>query len=197
MRSKRQVNTIKLVYIEIHRKDDDCLREPMQFNFLLAWCQWFVASCPQWDLSEDSSLHYLPISFQMKSAHKPMDNAEQGFLCLACEETHTEPDVPSLEKHFAAKHGVLNLLASPATQVGRWFETYSHPWSRCSQAVMPPRKIRSGCHASSCNPCEPLYGCLFCGGPGLQEKMMKEHLKRVHGNFFQNSWKDFCVSHCR
>ena len=24
---------VKLVYIEIHRKDDDCLREPMQFNF--------------------------------------------------------------------------------------------------------------------------------------------------------------------
>jgi len=108
-----------------------------------------------------------------------MEKAEQGFLCLACKEMHSEPDIPSLEKHFAAKHGVPNLLASPATQ-----------------AVMPPRKIRSGCHASSCNPCEPLYGCLFCGGPGLQEKMMKEHLKRVHGNFFQNSWKDFCVSHC-
>jgi len=26
---------------------------------------------------------------------------------------------------------------------------------------------------------------------------MKEHLKRVHGNFFENAWKDFCVSHCR
>ena len=55
----------------------------------------------------------------MKSAHKPTDKAEQGFLCLACDETHIEPDIPSLEKHFAAKHGVLNLLASPATQVGR------------------------------------------------------------------------------
>ena len=32
MRSNRQVNMIKLVYIEIHRKDDYCLREPMQFN---------------------------------------------------------------------------------------------------------------------------------------------------------------------
>ena len=55
----------------------------------------------------------------MKSAHKPMDKTEQGFLCIACEETHIEPDIPSLEKHFAAKHGVPNLLASPATQVGR------------------------------------------------------------------------------
>ena len=32
MRRKRQVDMIKLVNIEIHRKDDDCLREPMQFN---------------------------------------------------------------------------------------------------------------------------------------------------------------------
>ena len=145
----------------------------------------------------DSSLHSLPLSFQTKSAHKLMDKTEQGFLCLACEETHTEPDIPSLEKHFAAKHGVPNLLASPATQVGRLFETYSHPWSHYSQAVMPPLKFRSGCHASSCNPCEPLFGCKFCGETRLQEKTMREHLKRVHGNFFETAWKDFCVSHCR
>ena len=66
-----------------------------------------------------------------------------------------------------------------------------------SQAVVPPRELRSGCHASSCNPCEPLFGCKFCGETRLQEKTMKEHLKRVHGNFFENAWKDFCVSHCR
>ena len=66
-----------------------------------------------------------------------------------------------------------------------------------SQAVVPPRELRSGCHASSCNPCEPLFGCKFCGETRLQEKTMKEHLKRVHGNFFEIAWKDFCVSHCR
>ena len=32
MRSKCQVKPIKVIYIEIHRKDDYCLREPMQFN---------------------------------------------------------------------------------------------------------------------------------------------------------------------
>ena len=138
-----------------------------------------------------SSTNSLPISFQMS-----MDKTDQAFLCLACQETHTEPDIPSLEKHFAAKHGVPNLLASPATQVGWRFE-HSPILVLYSQAVVPPRELRSGCHASSCNPCEPHFGCTFCGETRLQEKTMREHLKRVHGNFFEIAWKDFCVSHCR
>ena len=26
---------------------------------------------------------------------------------------------------------------------------------------------------------------------------MREHLGRLHGSFFKQSWKSFCVSHCR
>ena len=44
MRSKCQVKPIIVIYIEIHRKDDYCLTEPMQFNcevgeVLAAFCR--------------------------------------------------------------------------------------------------------------------------------------------------------------
>ena len=40
-----------------------------------------------------------------------------GFQCLACESPHIELDLASMQKHFASKHRVPNLLSSPATQV--------------------------------------------------------------------------------
>jgi len=103
----------------------------------------------------------------------------QGFQCLACEcePLHIEQDLASLQKHFASKHCVPNLLSSPATQ-----------------AVVPPRRL--GCHADSCNQNQSLYVCIFCGGTGLRENEMKEHLGRIHGGFFKQSWKSFSSSHC-
>jgi len=101
--------------------------------------------------------------------------SSQGFQCLACEMPHTEVNLPSLQKHFASQHGVQNLLSSPATQ-----------------AVVR----LSSCHADSCNQSQSLYGCVFCGGSGLQEKEMREHLGRTHGDFFKQGWKSFSTSHC-
>ena len=44
-------------------------------------------------------------------------NYGSQWQCLACDSPHTELDLPSLQKHFASQHNVLNLLSSPATQV--------------------------------------------------------------------------------
>jgi len=101
-----------------------------------------------------------------------------GFQCLACESPHIELDLASLQKHFASKHRVPNLLSSPATQ-----------------AVVPPRSL-SSCHADSCDQSQSLYVCIFCGGTGLRENELKEHLGRMHGGFFKQSWKSFSSSHC-
>ena len=118
-----------------------------------------------------------------------------GFQCFACESLHIELDISSLQKHFASKHGILNLLSSPATQVFFGHELFFLIISM-SQAVAPPG-ILSSCHADSCDQSKSLYGCVFCGGTGLHENEMKEHLGRIHGGFFKQSWKSFSTSHCR
>ena len=55
--------------------------------------------------------------FQMFDDTSQTTNHGSQWQCLACDSPHTERDLPSLQKHFASQHNVLNLLSSPATQV--------------------------------------------------------------------------------
>jgi len=100
-----------------------------------------------------------------------------SFQCIACQPPVWFGDLPAVEEHFSSLHRVPHLLSSPATR-----------------AVALPGNLF--CDRNSC----PLsHHCCLCNATSktFLGTELKNHMKTVHGEFFQHRLHHFSTSHCR